>query len=165
MLVLDNIDFADETLTGCGTIHYTNGILVQLPNESEVQSSDRPMVRRRQRSFHAPETEIKPFHQKRKICPSHISAMIPSSNTCTHLYNIEDLILAGMRELCSHPDSEPPSWSEFHRQLQTTTLPKSLIHYLPVIEAPPTEMQTVTHILKSVWQWVIVLSYGNHGSF
>jgi hypothetical protein len=42
-----------------------------------------------------------------------------------------------------------PSWTGFHTLLQgDAALQKSALHYLPVIEASPTEMSTVNTILK-----------------
>jgi len=49
MLVWDNIDFLEETASGAGTTHHTNGILVQHGEKSGMHTASRPSLPKRQR--------------------------------------------------------------------------------------------------------------------
>ncbi|KAJ8050265.1 hypothetical protein HOLleu_03399 [Holothuria leucospilota] len=64
--VWDNIDLSEETLSGKGTTHFTNGILVQRHSYEPDVPLIEPEVRTGRRSFQAqPQSRFNYFHGKR----------------------------------------------------------------------------------------------------
>ena len=65
MLIHDNIDLAEETLSGAGSTHHTNGIMVQLKDEDQrpmiPSSSAYPSFRSGARSFKSSARAIELF--------------------------------------------------------------------------------------------------------
>ena len=159
LLVYENIDFAEETISGGGTTHHINGIMVQLKKEdqpdirlqhiSERQgTSSQP--RSLARSFQCRSSDIAPFFVTRKEGPQTLS--VPSDESI-HTKAVELLKECNVLDtrfaiLKSQPTDPPlPSWTAFNIN-QSKPLPESVVHYLPVIDASPTELSTVRHILE-----------------
>lgn len=141
VLVYDNIDFSEETLSGAGSTHHTNGIMFQASNQSPTKSPEKVIIPRRNRSFQTVPCEIAPYYLAKKVGPSflekpeEINAEMTSSKS-------QDFTYLTMK---SHlPDL--PGWTPYNINL-CLPLPQSVLHYLPVIEASPTELSTVRHIL------------------
>ena len=51
ILVWDNIDFAEETGSGFGTTHHTNGIMMQHDQMTERQSNSHPPLEKKQKTL------------------------------------------------------------------------------------------------------------------
>jgi hypothetical protein len=66
-LVWDNNDFGEETLSGKGTTHNTNGIIIQKCDAASAgESVSAPTVhKRKQRSLSAPPVFIQEFNRSR----------------------------------------------------------------------------------------------------
>ena len=73
ILIYDNNDFGEETLTGRGTTHNTNGIVVQRGSglgKERPQQVDRPSVKRtRERSVLPPPVDIAKYYGGKKEGP------------------------------------------------------------------------------------------------
>ena len=70
-LVWDNNDFGEETLSGKGTTHNTNGIAIQ-HTESQPFTQTVPLLpkkKTKQRSLLAPDKDIVPFRGEKKSSP------------------------------------------------------------------------------------------------
>ncbi|KAJ8050302.1 hypothetical protein HOLleu_03448 [Holothuria leucospilota] len=75
-LVWDNIDFGEETLTGKGTTHSTNGIAIQRGRHDPSQRQKVPLVRRKQRSMEVPPCSILPYFGAKKHGPEPFGVQI-----------------------------------------------------------------------------------------
>ena len=65
-LVWDNNDFNEETLSGKGTTHVANGIIMQNENTGLNELAEKATVSKKTRTIKAPETKIIPFTSKEK---------------------------------------------------------------------------------------------------
>ena len=157
VLVWDNIDFNEETPSGHGTTHHTNGIMVQSketkPDLTENQT--RKSLPKGVSTLKAPVGPTpEPYYQQKRQGPTNLvgdlSISLEPDPHKTTLDKAKSTELAFV--FMKHVDSEActiPGWTGFHTHLQNdSVLEKSAIHYLPVIEASPTEMSTVNIILN-----------------
>ena len=147
-MIWDNIDFQEETPTGHGTTHHTNGIMVQ-KEVSPVIHCELPTVKKGIRSL---TPEIIPL-------PEYHCVIRQGSQFDTDVEQIgidvwEPLIESAKQTdflyiLSRRNNNQIPGWTGFNirQQLSKGTLDKSAIYYLPVIEASPTEMSTVKEIM------------------
>lgn len=151
VLVYDNIDFAEETITGAGTTHHTNGIMIQLKQQDipVVLPNDTAIPRTHVRSYQPAPSNIQPFFITNKQGPQNLSA----ADNIQLLQQSEKLVReAKMMDktfilLKSQPvDPALPGWTAYNISV-TNPLPLSAVHYLPVIDASPTQLSTVKHIL------------------
>ncbi len=64
-LVWDNIDFGEETLSGKGTTHSTNGIIIQRAHKSDTEMQEYAPIssvkKTKQRSIKAPSVTLEPY--------------------------------------------------------------------------------------------------------
>ena len=149
-LVWDNIDFNEETVTGSGTTHHTNGIMIQSNVNRNDQSFSRPSVVK-SRAFAKEKSSLPNFFITKKEGPRKIGN------------DVVNISLQECLKLTVHPQfldfwyfmakfargSCLPNWTGFNTTLQShSPLQKSLIHYLPVIEHPPTDLATVKEIIN-----------------
>ena len=155
ILVYDNNDFGEETLTGRGTTHNTNGIVVQRSSgfgEERPQQVDRPSVKRtRERSVLPPPVDIAKYYGGKKEGPKAFGTAIPlqASTNAPLLKRPLMLDLAYNITKFNITDCQLPAWTGFNQLLSTVDVPaKSVIGYLPIIDASPTEMDTVLTILQ-----------------
>ena len=172
--VWDNIDWLEETLSGAGTTHFTNGILVQSERAPQDADVPRPVVPRGRRSLQPTTSELTPFHLRSRHGPQHMESSSaapmsdsPSGSTALDpsdsLRDLSDRDEAAaldstytsmkyFQQLSDQPSTLPtlPSWTGYNRLLVTSdpTPTLSSIHYLPVIEAPPTDNTTIMEIFK-----------------
>lgn len=145
--VWDNIDFCEETISGGGTTHFVNGILVQSPLNRETLTSPvsgESICRRMKRlpSESVPQETIF-WNKNMRTGPIPATSDFSPSH---HNANLIDTIYCFLK----HVNSEPggiPAWTQFNQKIDDTDLPLSLIHYLPVIESPATDMSTINTIL------------------
>ncbi|XP_061913285.1 uncharacterized protein LOC133656293 isoform X2 [Entelurus aequoreus] len=155
ILVWDNIDFGEETLSGHGTTHHTNGIMLQSSVTETVSRTERQPLQKAVKSFKPPPSyPVEHYQQSKRHGPQNLShhGSVPLDAETYRLNTVS----AAKTELAyvsvKYTDAEActvPSWTGFHTLLQSgATLPKSALYYLPVIEASPTEMSTVNTILK-----------------
>ena len=151
-LVFDNIDFNEETPTGKGTTHFTNGIIVQpfetAPLSSRIPCSAGQNIRKSQQ-FCARDEKFLEYKRQRRDGPVQQSTSLENVNfpQSTTSLNSIDVLYTLMRLYNSN--GRIPPWTGFNTLLeQDQTLRKSKIGYLPVIEASPTKYDTVFTILQ-----------------
>ena len=150
-LVWDNIDFGEETLSGRGTTHHTNGIMLQSFASETISTATRQPLRKGVSSFKAPpQIPIEPYHQSKRQGPHNLGQPMEAETCRMDTHSAAQAELAYVLVKSTYADGcTIPSWTGFHTLLQgENTLQKSALYYLPVIEASPTEMSTVNTILK-----------------
>ncbi|XP_033106462.1 uncharacterized protein LOC117108533 [Anneissia japonica] len=151
-LVWDNIDFGEETLSGHGTTHHTNGIMLQSRICKLTSRSDTVTIRKGIRSFKPAPSTLEIYHRTKRQGPKKLGHQ---SQLNKNTYKPK-LLPAFRTDLAfifaKYADEEPvtvPGWTGFNMVVKgEMTLEQSAIHYLPVIEASPTEMNTVKTILE-----------------
>ena len=153
-LVWDNNDFGEETLSGKGTTHNTNGIAVQHAQcqlhvtVAQAPSTVEAKKKTKQRSLVAPDEDIIMFVGEKKSSPEAFSADIelelgPHLKTMQH-HKDKDTAYYLTK---SAPDNLLPSWTGFNQLLKKEIPQKATMGYLPVVDASPTELNTVNTIL------------------
>lgn len=146
ILVYDNIDFQEETLSGSGTSHYTNGIMYQVaPTGSQIHTSAKISLPASKKTFTPTKDAISPFYLFKKTGPTQ-QQDLPPSCIKHHIKSREQDMRYLLLKLSDK--SSPGTWTGVNI-LTNHPLDKSSIHYLPIIEASPTEVSTVKHILTS----------------
>lgn len=147
VMVWDNIDFLEETKSGHGTTHHTNGILIQLdhqvpPSVPVTQSLPRGQAR-----------ALRPLPDNIVPLPSH-SRTNPNFLIGTTLPDPVDLLYVNVFEFVfamirNQEELPKPSWTGFNKLIRgNQSSPRSVINYLPVIQAPPTDVDVVNHVLQ-----------------
>lgn len=72
-LVWDNNDFGEETLSGCGTTHHTNGIMLQSFAIEPVSTTIRQALKKGVSSFKAPpQIPVEPYNQSKRQGPQNL---------------------------------------------------------------------------------------------
>lgn len=152
VLVYDNIDYSEETLSGHGTTHHTNGIMVQVSKQESPPAStsvnvSTGTVSKAERTLHPATQSLEMYILGTKQCCINAN-VLPTYNDCAeavHQAACKDFAYFALK---SYYEGSPlPSWTVYNQSQQSSCLPKSNIHYLPVIEAPATDISTVNHIL------------------
>jgi len=150
-LVWDNNDFGEETVSGKGTTHNTNGILLQwCPSTSEASQSV-PIPRDRERSVQPPSPNIKKYYGSKRIGlksdGKHIDLLDRHHRPVQSLARKLDLALR-MMKLADPSDRVFPVWTGCNTLLQKEVPEMCSIAYLPIIDASPTEYDTVCTVLE-----------------
>ena len=155
-IVWDNIDFREETATGFGTTHMTNGIIIQQQrNSSERPSSSDSAVpiKKSIRSMKQVPQQIEPYYLGKKESPNFYSVASSidielSQHQCPLSQSqIIDFSYIACKEIGSKENSLLPGWTGFNCIISEKPARVSRIAYLPVIDAPVTEMSTIKGIL------------------
>ena len=149
-LVWDNNDFGEETLSGKGTTHNTNGIAIQ-HTESQPFTQTVPLLpkkKTKQRSLLAPDKDIVPFRGDNKSSPE-LFATIVDLELGHHLVSLQHHKDKNTAYYLTEHATEHfmHSWTGFNQPLTTKIPPRATIGYLPVLDASPTELNTVNTIL------------------
>ena len=143
VLVYDNIDFLEETLSGAGTTHHTNGIMFQLaPSGSTITRTRKVKVPGSKKTFTPTKSDIPAFHLINKQSPHQVA--VPSSDIARFKESVNTDRNYLLLKLSENPS--PGTWTGVNIKT-SQPLSTSSLHYLPIIEASPTEMATVKHIL------------------
>lgn len=151
-IIWDNNDFNEETVSGKGTTHVANGIIVQ------KKSNDTPLLPKMEvsktvRTIKPPETDILPYLLVKKGLPSlfsHKDELVLDNKS--HLQHQSDGRIFDFAYILSKLDPAPngvilPSWTAFNTKTNQTIPTQSTIGYLPVIDASMTDLATVNTIL------------------
>ena len=145
----DNDNFCEETKTGKGTTHVTGGIIIQRQSY-EAEESERASIPRSSSLKLVPD-EIAPYLPGKRVTLDLKEALDGVSiDECDYLTTqktakIFDLSLVLCRSL--QDEYLFPNWTGFNTLLQSREIPVlSKVGYLPVINAPPTEMSTINAI-------------------
>lgn len=160
--VWDNIDLSEETLSGKGTTHFTNGILVQRHSYEPDVPLIEPEVRTGRRSFQAqPQSRFNYFHGKRLgpgIFPLDTSLLREDKSLgkdCQKMDFMWMLLRMSSSELQETDYSRVqtiPSWSGFNALQRCVVPPQSSVGYLPCIQSSPTELSTVYSLLMKTME-------------
>ena len=151
-LVWDNNDFGEETLSGKGTTHNTNGIIIQRPFTCDVPISERASLQRtRKRSLEPPPANIDTYIRLKRTGPKPFGANIELGQE--KYIHMQDN--ARRRDsayfLMKVPEVHIKAlsgWTGHNTLLHRGMIPpQSSIGYLPVIDASPTDLDTVHTIL------------------
>ena len=153
-LVWDNNDFNEETLSGKGTTHVANGIIVQNENTGLNELAEKATVSKKTRTIKAPETKIIPFTSKEKGILSlrnesvELSIKEESHRGQQNLGRNADFLYLSRRKRASEDGKCFLGWTGFNTNIYKEVRPTATIGYLPVIDAPVTDMSTVNALLK-----------------
>lgn len=142
ILVWDNIVFLEETLSGRGTTHHTNGIMLQSSVVEPVSTTNRQPLQKGVSSFKAPPCiPIEQYHQSKRQGPQNLfhHESIPLQVDTYKLNTMSAAQTEFAYVFLKSIDAERctiPTWTGFHTLLKgDCTLQKSALYYLPVIEA------------------------------
>ena len=158
-LVWDNNDFGEETLSGKGTTHNTNGIIIQRQSNShadnipvsEAMVSVHCKWKDKKRSIEAPPVNLSTYHGKKRSGPKPFGDKV-SLELDYHMSAMEEGKKADaaffFTKLSKNENKVLPGWTGFNIQLKGNDIPPlTNIGYLPVIDASPVEMATIKTIL------------------
>ncbi|KAJ8023132.1 hypothetical protein HOLleu_38227 [Holothuria leucospilota] len=150
-LVWDNIDFAEDTISGHGTTHSTNGVMIQRchPISEQESTSKSSITRTGARSITPSAVHIPPFHGcGEKRGPQGIGNKLNLQQNAHEDALKEPQKLDMAYNLIRLKYAEIPGWTGFNTLL--SSVPQmSVVAYLPVIDSNPTQMDTVQMILKN----------------
>ncbi|KAL2104338.1 hypothetical protein ACEWY4_001206 [Coilia grayii] len=140
-LVWNNNDFGEETLSGKGTTHNTNGIIIQAVGS---------LQKTRKRSLQPPPARIDVYTRGQKVNPNAFGENIELgyekySGAQIHAHQLDSVYFFMKTSINDHV---LPGWTGWNTQLHESDIPQqSKIGYLPVIDASPTNLNTVHTIL------------------
>ena len=156
-VVWDNIDFNEEMSSGKGTTHHTNGILIQTcehekDDERQAEAS-MPIIKKGVKVFTQPEESLVSYNVLEKVGPSsnipevsiHCKDLLTKSKVRNFMY-----IMARM-----YGGESIPGWTGYNVKKYDYAIQQTKIHYLPVIEASPTDLNTLIYKsidIKSIFQ-------------
>ena len=154
VMVFDNIDFTEETLSGAGSTHNMNGIMFQRHTQiagSTVAELTSTPVSKRKKSFVAPVAELDQYFsgQRQGLSLNQASASISQEEN--HMFNSYDAKeQAYLFAKVFHAEQKLPSWTGYNKLKSTHTEPlkKSTLHYLPMIEGNPNDLSVVQKTLQ-----------------
>ena len=153
-IVWDNNDFSEETLSGKGTTHVANGIILQNVTRVSERVGDKVLVSKKTRTIKAPENKIFPYRSKKKGTISlnvEASGILLDERSYSHEQNtarMADFLYIISRKNAFENLEYLPAWTGFNTQIHEETRSPSTIGYLPVIDAPVADMATVSTLLK-----------------
>lgn len=153
----DNNDINEETLSGHGTTHCTNGIVIQREVQSVQEMPEANPINVRRSSLQPQPSHIEHYMSGKRQGPClnmlKDGHLLPPNNTeSSSAARIKDIswgILRITETDNSNNKQTVPGWTGFNSMLYSENAPAySLVGYCPVIEASPTELDTVYTLLK-----------------
>ena len=162
----DNIDILEETLSGKGTTHCTNGIVIQRklagceppPKPVEVEHGANRR-RRPNTSLNIDNNQILPYNAGKRAGPQPVDFNMNASNEeFTHARedaNLKDFVWFLTRVtgpslfVRNNYLQAVPSWSAFNSKTRSTGVPnRSLVGYSQMLDAKATELSPVYTVVK-----------------
>lgn len=151
-LVWDSNDFGEETLSGKGTTHNTNGIIIQKMIPCNEPTPDHQCLQKtRKRSLDPPSTNLETYIRGKRTGPEHFGKEVELNRDTHNLTrkSVQKLDGAYFLMKTAVHGKVLPSWTGFNTVIRRDPIPPPTnIGYLPVIDASPTEFGTVKTILK-----------------
>ncbi|XP_078353866.1 uncharacterized protein LOC144638547 [Oculina patagonica] len=159
----DNNDLQEETLSGKGTTHCTNGIVVQRKPLSCALPPDisNNQNRSKNRSITCISTDVLPYHSGPRLGPGTLEIDVNSIKQASPEVAVYARVIDFGWILCRMPIEDTlfssaenerqviPAWSGFNMLLHKESVPRECsIGYCEVIEASPTELPTVYTVLQ-----------------
>ncbi|KAK7143952.1 hypothetical protein R3I93_014956 [Phoxinus phoxinus] len=152
-LAWDNIDRLEETLTGKGTSHRVNGIVVQAnlygPHPSR---NDLPHIEKlKQRSVTIEDQGLEVYVAGARVGPQPLPTRehcIQETKEAALLARKKPIVWALARQI--DPENQTiPSWTGFNISTRDQeSISQDIVGYLPTINSPATELSTVFEILS-----------------
>ena len=147
----DNIDRLEETLTGEGTSHRVNGIAVQavvygphLPKPALP-----PVEKTRQRTITVEPTELEPYIAGKRLGPHPLPATASSEDCLSASTSKMKNLLWVIERQINKENQTIASWTGFNIQCRgDVETKKDILCYLPTINSPATQMNTILEIVK-----------------
>ena len=153
-VVWDNIDFSQETVSGKGTTHHTNEIIVQRLSISNMSmpsySTERAFLPKRKHVVESQPIKVLPYTKKKRVGP----LLRASSSSPIHLERSSHTDVAHLffvyAFLKTFDDAASiPNWTGYNTLFcGNINLVKDRIGYLPMIPASPTSYDTVFTMMK-----------------
>lgn len=152
-----DIDRLEETLSGKGTSHRVNGIVVQsrvygphLPKQALPE-----IVKKKQRSLDVSDHELTTYIAAERVGPQ---LLITDTSIVTEYTATNKNLIWILARLTDTEKQRIPSWTGFNINTRDSlTVSKDVVGYMPTINAPATELTTVAEILNQLEQIVVVL--------
>ena len=144
-VVWDNNDFLEETLSGKGTTHVANGIIIQNHLISDdIFIRDRIKVSRKASTVQSPPVIIKPYILKKKSSPSFPGTTKNDILSLSPIKHVQMETVFIVAKFCAALNKNLlPSWTGFNILTHGQPKLESEIGYLPIIDAPVTDIETV----------------------
>ena len=150
-LAFDNIDRLEETLSGGGTSHRVNGIIVQPQvSTAKIPPKEVTVVTKKSRSIAPVPLDVPEYNAGTREGP-------PSTRpvTINHASEIESVmeknIIWSLARMTDTAEQLVPSWTGFNIVTRdNVTVCKDTVGYLPTINAPATKLSTVHEILNHI---------------
>lgn len=152
-LAWDNIDRLEETLTGRGTSHRVNGIVVQARVFGpELPKNELPRIdKAKLRSLDIDHQELEVYVPGKRVGPQPLftkETCLQEEKKAAQDSSIKNLMWIIARQVNSETQTIP-SWTGFNiRTRDQLHVSEDIVEYLPTINAPATEMNTVYEIIK-----------------
>ena len=149
-LAWDNIDRLEETLTGKGTSHRVNGIAVQPKVYGpDLHRAELPHIeRKKQRSVSVEHQELDMYVAGGRVGPQPLITRenhVQESQRAAQVAWKKNLIWFVVRQT----NQSVPSWTGFNIRIRDEeAIAEDVVGYLPTINAPATELNTVFEILN-----------------
>ena len=136
-VVWDNNDFLEETLSGKGTTHVANGIIIQNHSISDdAFIRDKIEISRKASTVQPPPVIIKPYILKKKSSPSFTGISKDSIFPSSPIKQIQKENVYIIAKFCAALNKNLlPSWTGFNTSTHSQPELKSEIGYLPIIDA------------------------------
>ena len=150
-IVWDNNDFREETPTGKGTTHVANGIIIQ---EGSTTLKEKTVISKNIRTVKAPEMNIAPYTCRERGSPSlqsnssNVSLEVQSHSHVQDSARKIDFAYVLLKITGSERDCYLPSWTGINTLINSEVRNVTKIGYLPVIDAPVTDLATVNALLQ-----------------
>ena len=150
-IVWDNNDFREETPTGRGTTHVANGIIIQ---EGNTTLKEKTEVSKTIRTVKALETNIAPYTCREKGSPSlqrnssNISLEVENHSHVQDSARKIDLAYVLVKMTGAERGCYLPSWTGINTVINSEVRNVTKVGYLPVIDAPVTDLATVNALLQ-----------------
>lgn len=146
-LAWDNIDRLEETLSGEGTSHRVNGIAVQQQVSGPLPQISQRTARSHKRTINLMPNLIAAYNVGTRCGPPNVKALILDGSQELQNAKMKDYVWIISRASTAD-DQHISSWTGFNiKTRDEISVAKDIIHYLPTIFAPATEMATVNELL------------------
>ena len=148
-LAFDNIDRLEETLSGGGTSHRVNGIIVQPQVSTALLIQDLPkVVPSKKRSITPVPLEIPDYNAGERVGPPITHAVALNFQPVVQDAHNRNLLWSSVRQM-NTSDQSISSWTGFNMQARDNiTVRRDTVGYLPTVNAPATQLSTVHEVLN-----------------
>ena len=161
LMIADNIDNLESTLSGSGTSHRVNSILVWQrkeegnANQEQEVDNEPPSKRKCKRSLpsNVAAREIPEYYGGKRVGPGQMNHVADLGVNSTykeksHLQITEYLVWIELRKLKTHPLLLVPGWTGFNIKVREgMVVMESEISYLDTLDSPATDLRTVYEVL------------------